>query len=43
MARAVNSSAGGVGEARFLHLWKNDGGVWKLARVVSDEHHEAGH
>lgn len=33
----------GVGEARFLHLWKNEGGVWKLARVVSYEHHEAGH
>ena len=24
--------------SRFLHIWKNDGGHWKLARVVSYDH-----
>jgi len=26
---------------RFIIVWKNDGGVWKLARVVSYDHHLA--
>lgn len=23
---------------KFVHLWKNDGGVWKLARILSFDH-----
>ncbi|MBX7248737.1 MAG: nuclear transport factor 2 family protein [Caulobacteraceae bacterium] len=26
---------------KFIIVWKNDGGVWKLARVVSYDHHLA--
>ena len=26
---------------RFIIFWKNDGGVWKMARVVSYDHHLA--
>jgi hypothetical protein len=26
---------------KFIIIWKNDGGVWKLARVVSYDHHLA--
>jgi hypothetical protein len=29
-----------VGDAKFVHVWHNDGGVWKLARVISYEHNE---
>ncbi len=27
------------GIARFLHIWKNDGGHWRLSRIVSYNHH----
>lgn len=27
-----------VGQARFVHLWENKGGAWRLARVVSFDH-----
>lgn len=27
------------GEAKFIHLWQNSAGVWKLARVISFDHH----
>lgn len=30
------------GRARFTMIWKNDGGTWKLARVVSFAHAPAG-
>lgn len=30
-----------AGRARFTHLWKNDSGVWKLARVLSYDHQAA--
>ena len=29
------------GIARFLHVWKNDGGHWRLSRIVSYNHHLA--
>jgi ketosteroid isomerase-like protein len=29
---------GSVGEARFIHLWQNQDGVWKVARVISYDH-----
>jgi Domain of unknown function (DUF4440) len=29
-----------TGEARFAHVWKNDAGSWKLARVLSYAHSE---
>jgi hypothetical protein len=27
-----------VGEAKFIHLWQNKGGVWKITRVISYDH-----
>ena len=29
----------GVGEARFIHLWQNKDGAWKITRVISYDHH----
>lgn len=29
-----------VGDARFVHIWHNDNGVWKITRVISYEHNE---
>lgn len=28
-----------VGEAKFVMLWKDDNGQWKLTRVLSFDHH----
>ena len=28
-----------VGEAKFVQLWQNTGGQWKLTRVISFDHH----
>ncbi len=30
-----------VGEAKFIHIWQYKDGAWKLARVVSFDHHAA--
>ena len=27
-----------VGEAKFIHLWQNQDGVWKITRVISYDH-----
>ena len=27
-----------VGEAKFIHLWQNKDGVWKVTRVISFDH-----
>ena len=27
-----------VGEAKFVHLWKNDNGKWQVTRVISYDH-----
>ena len=32
----------GVGEAKFVQLWEQKDGVWKLTRVISFDHHGAG-
>jgi hypothetical protein len=29
-----------IGDAKFVHVWHNDNGVWKLTRVISYEHNE---
>ena len=29
---------GSVGEAKFIHLWQNQDGVWKITRVISFDH-----
>jgi hypothetical protein len=29
---------GSVGEAKFIHLWQNQDGVWKVTRVISFDH-----
>ena len=29
---------GNVGEAKFIHLWQNKDGVWKITRVISFDH-----
>jgi hypothetical protein len=31
---------GNVGDARFVMLWHDDNGVWKVTRVISYEHNE---
>jgi hypothetical protein len=31
-----------VGEAKFIHVWQNKNGVWKITRVLSVDHHSAG-
>jgi ketosteroid isomerase-like protein len=30
------------GEGRFVHLWRYKDGTWKVTRVISYDHHEAG-
>jgi hypothetical protein len=32
----------GVGEAKFVTLWQNKDGVWKLTRAISYDHEAAG-
>lgn len=27
------------GEAKFIHLWQNKDGVWRITRVISYDHH----
>jgi Domain of unknown function (DUF4440) len=29
-----------VGDAKFIHIWHNDNGVWKITRVISYQHNE---
>jgi hypothetical protein len=29
-----------LGDAKFVHIWHNDNGVWKVTRVISYEHNE---
>lgn len=29
---------GEVGEAKFIHVWQNKDGVWKITRVISYDH-----
>jgi hypothetical protein len=31
-----------VGEAKFIHLWQNQNGVWKVTRVISFDHRGLG-
>ncbi|HEY6466263.1 MAG TPA: hypothetical protein VIY69_09750 [Candidatus Acidoferrales bacterium] len=28
-----------IGEAKFITLWQNDDGAWKITRVLSFDHH----
>ncbi len=35
------ADAGDVGEAKFVHVWQNKDGVWKVTRVLSIDHHGA--
>ena len=30
----------GVTEAQFVHVWKNEASTWKIARVLSFDHHD---
>jgi Domain of unknown function (DUF4440) len=30
-----------IGEAKFIHVWHNDAGTWKITRVLSFDHHTA--
>jgi hypothetical protein len=32
---------GNVGEAKFVEVWHNENGSWKLTRVLSFDHHSA--
>lgn len=32
----------GVGEARFIHVWRLRDGVWRISRVISYDHHGVG-
>jgi hypothetical protein len=31
---------GNIGDAKFVTIWHNDNGVWKVTRVISYEHNE---
>lgn len=31
---------GNVGDAKFVNIWHNDNGAWKVSRVISYEHNE---
>jgi ketosteroid isomerase-like protein len=33
-----HETADSVGEAKFIHLWQNKDGVWKITRVISFDH-----
>jgi hypothetical protein len=35
-----DGKSGGVG--KFIHLWQNSGGAWKITRVISYDHASAG-
>jgi ketosteroid isomerase-like protein len=30
-----------LGEAKFIHIWRNQDGDWKITRVISFDHHAA--
>ncbi len=34
-----HETADSVGEAKFVHIWQNKDGVWKVTRVISYDHH----
>jgi len=34
-----HETADSIGEAKFIHLWQNKDGVWKITRVISFDHH----
>ncbi|MGA7109085.1 MAG: nuclear transport factor 2 family protein [Terracidiphilus sp.] len=31
---------GNIGDAKFVTIWHNDNGIWKVTRVISYEHNE---
>jgi len=33
--------AANVGEAKFIHVWREKDGVWQITRVISFDHHAA--
>ena len=30
----------GIGDAKFVHVWQNKDGIWKVTRVISYEHNQ---
>ncbi len=32
----------GVVQAKFIHLWQETNGTWKVTRVISFDHHRCG-
>ena len=34
-----HESTESIGEAKFIHLWRNKDGVWQVTRVISFDHH----
>jgi hypothetical protein len=36
-----NEASEGVGEGKFVHLWKYKDGAWRITRVISYDHHAA--
>jgi hypothetical protein len=32
-------NAENIGEAKFITLWENKDGVWKITRAISFDHH----
>jgi hypothetical protein len=35
-AKPCDGSGGGIG--KFIHLWQNKEGVWRITRVISYDH-----
>jgi hypothetical protein len=38
---SVKDDTESVGEAKFIYIWQNQNGVWKITRMINIDHHAA--